>query len=129
MKNRMTVKQATEWVYSQDESDDQHDNPTWQSELDVAFGALYGRAADDSDREAGLWSLCCAVTPNCGTRPERTREELQRYSDEIGQAGDGDLSGKIESLIGGDESLRREVELALDQIDADCQKHMENPEL
>lgn len=61
----MTEAQATEWVYDQDEN-----GSIDQSELEAAFAALHGRPADASDREAGLWSLCCAATPNCGTRPE-----------------------------------------------------------
>jgi hypothetical protein len=61
----MTVAQATEWVYEQDE-----DREINQGELETVFSALYGRLADDEDRQNGLWSLCCAMTPNCGTRPE-----------------------------------------------------------
>ena len=26
--------------------------------------------AEATDRQNGLWSLCCNMTPNCGTRPE-----------------------------------------------------------
>lgn len=63
--NTMTQRQATEWVYSQDET-----SSVDNGECEAAFAALYGRPADDEDRRAGLWSLCCAVTPNCGTRPE-----------------------------------------------------------
>ena len=62
----MTAEQATEWVYDQDEMQEvDHD------ELDAAFAALYGRLANDEDRQAGLWSLCCNATPNCGTRPPK----------------------------------------------------------
>ena len=59
MKNKtMTEAEATEWVYAQDESD-----PSLpQDELEAAFAALYGRPADDEDRQSGLWSLCCAAT-------------------------------------------------------------------
>lgn len=56
---------AIEWVYSQDESCDDIDTRA----LEAAFAALYGRAADQQDHDHGLWSLCCAATPNCGTRP------------------------------------------------------------
>lgn len=65
MKTNMTAAQATEWVYDQDEAGEVD-----QDALEAAFAALYGRPADDDDREAGLWSLCCAATPGCGTRPE-----------------------------------------------------------
>jgi len=61
----MTAEQSTEWVYEQDEMGEVD-----QDQLDLAFAALYGRQATDDDRQAGLWSLCCAATPNCGTRPE-----------------------------------------------------------
>jgi hypothetical protein len=60
----MTEKQATEWVYDQDESADVD-----QDQLEAAFAALVGREPDDDDRAAGIWSLCCSMTPNCGTRP------------------------------------------------------------
>ena len=65
IKTKMTEAQATEWVYDQDESCDID-----QDQLEAAFGALYGRTPNDDDRHAGLWSLCCAATPYCGTRPE-----------------------------------------------------------
>jgi hypothetical protein len=72
MKNEMKMKEydATEWVYGQDESDDHHDDPRWDAALRRAFVALYRREPDAEDEQAGLWSLCCAATPNCGTRPE-----------------------------------------------------------
>jgi hypothetical protein len=59
----MNEADATEWVYDQDESQELD-----QDDLVSAFSALYGRQPTDYDREAGLWSLCCAATPNCGTR-------------------------------------------------------------
>lgn len=62
---KMTEAEAIEWVYSQDESCEVE-----KAELEAAFRALYGRPADDHDRRDGLWSLCCNMTPNCGTRPE-----------------------------------------------------------
>lgn len=62
---KMTEAEATEWVYSQDESGEVD-----QDQLEAAFAALYSRPADDDDRQNGLWSLCCSMTPNCGTRPE-----------------------------------------------------------
>lgn len=62
----MTTKQATEWIYDQDDTSDDIN----EVQLEAAFVALYGRKPDDDDRQAGLWSLCCAATPNCGTRPE-----------------------------------------------------------
>ena len=62
---KMTEAEATEWVYSQDESGEVD-----QDQLEAAFEALYSRPADDDDRQNGLWSLCCNMTPNCGTRPE-----------------------------------------------------------
>ena len=61
----MTKQQATEWVYGQDEQGEVD-----QDDLAAAFTALYGRKPDDQDWTDGLWSLCCAATPNCGTRPE-----------------------------------------------------------
>lgn len=60
----MTDAEATEWVYRQDESDEVD-----KEQLESAFRGLAGRAATDDDRQAGLWSLCCSMTPNCGTRP------------------------------------------------------------
>ena len=65
IKNEMTEAEATEWVYSQDESGDIN-----QAELEAAFTALYGRKPDQDDHNNGLWSLCCNMTPNCGTRPQ-----------------------------------------------------------
>lgn len=65
----MTEEQATSWVYDQDETDDHHDDPAWHDALRRAFRALYGREANEEDETAGLWSLCCCATPNCGTRP------------------------------------------------------------
>lgn len=61
----MTEAEAIEWVYDQDESGEVN-----QDRLEAAFRGLAGRDADDDDRQAGLWSLCCAMTPNCGTRPD-----------------------------------------------------------
>lgn len=60
----MTEAQAIEWVYDQDESGEVH-----QDQLEAAFAALHGREADADDRQNGLWSMCCNMTPNCGTRP------------------------------------------------------------
>lgn len=65
MKTTMTKREAIEWVYDQDEAQEVD-----SEELEAAFRALYGRPSDAEDRSAGLWSLCCAATPNCGTRPE-----------------------------------------------------------
>ena len=65
MKIRMTEVDAIEWVYDQDERYEVD-----QDQLEAAFAALYERNPDDEDRQNGLWSLCCAATPNCGTRPE-----------------------------------------------------------
>lgn len=64
---KMTEAEATEWVYDQDETGEVD-----QDQLEAAFAALHGRPADDDDRQNGLWSLCCNMTPNCGTRPEPT---------------------------------------------------------
>lgn len=64
-KNTRTEAQAIEWVYDQDETQEVD-----RDQLEAAFAALYGRPADDEDRQNGLWSLCCNMTPNCGTRPE-----------------------------------------------------------
>lgn len=64
----MTKAQAIEWVYDQDEASDDIDG----DKLEAAFCALYGRPSEVGDQEAGLWSLCCAASPNCGTRPEAT---------------------------------------------------------
>ena len=63
--NKMTAWQAQEWVYEQDESEELD-----STMLERVFAALYGRPADDNDRQAGLWSLCCSACENCGTRPE-----------------------------------------------------------
>lgn len=64
MKTVMTVDEAMEWVYEQDDSE------LLQSEkLEAAFTALAGRPPNDYDWQIGLWSLCCSMTPNCGTRP------------------------------------------------------------
>jgi hypothetical protein len=62
----MTRSQAIEWVYDQDEASDDIDG----LKLEEAFAALYGRPSEFGDQEDGLWSLVCAATPNCGTRPE-----------------------------------------------------------
>ena len=50
--------EAITWVREQDE-----DSELDQQELEAAFHALYGREPDADDRQAGLWSLCCAATP------------------------------------------------------------------
>ena len=68
--NIITKNEAIEWVYAQDESEEVD-----QDQLETAFTALYGVSPDDEDRLAGLWSLCCAATPNCGTRP-RNKQSL-----------------------------------------------------
>ena len=70
---KMTETEATEWVYDQDEAGEVD-----QDQLAAAFAALHGRPADDDDWQNGLWSLCCNMTPNCGTRPDTT----YRISDE-----------------------------------------------
>ena len=64
----MNTKQAEEWVYDQDELGEIDED-----QLEAAFAALYGREPDEDDHLAGLWSLCCAATPNCGTRPGMAR--------------------------------------------------------
>jgi hypothetical protein len=64
------ILSAIEWVYDQDDSDDHHDDPDWDAALRRAFRALYGREPDDDDKQAGLWSLCCAACPHCGKRPK-----------------------------------------------------------
>ena len=61
----MTEAQATEWVYAQDEA-----GQIDREDLTAAFAALYGRPPDADDEAAGVWSLCCAATLGCGTRPE-----------------------------------------------------------
>ena len=61
---KMTEAEATEWIYDQDEIGELD-----QDQLEAAFAALHGRPADDDDRQNGLWSLCCHMAPNCGTRP------------------------------------------------------------
>ena len=61
----MTKDQAVSWVYDQDENDGDVD----ESQLEAAFRALYGRPSDEEDQLVGVWSLCCAATENCGTRP------------------------------------------------------------
>lgn len=66
----MTTIEAIEWVYDQDEQGEVD-----QAQLEEAFTALHGRLPDDHDHEAGLWSLCCAATPHCGTRPEPEDEQ------------------------------------------------------
>jgi hypothetical protein len=63
-RTNMTKYEATEWVYDQDER-----RGVDPDDLYGAFYALYGREPDADDERAGLWSLCCAATPNCGTRP------------------------------------------------------------
>jgi hypothetical protein len=61
---------ATEWVYEQDERDDHHDDSDWDAALRRAFVALYRREPSADDEQAGLWSLCCAACPGCGTRQQ-----------------------------------------------------------
>lgn len=68
----MNITKATEWVYDQDEQDEVD-----QDQLKAAFAALHGRQPGPDDRQAGLWSLCCAATPNCGTRPPTLRPGAQ----------------------------------------------------
>ena len=65
-----TAYDAVEWVYDQDDRDDHHDDPAWDAALSRAFLALYRREPTADDEQAGLWSLCCAACPNCGTRPK-----------------------------------------------------------
>ncbi len=52
----MTKSQAEKWVRSHSDDDDLDD-----AELEAAFAAIYERAADDEDREQGLWSHLCAA--------------------------------------------------------------------
>lgn len=56
----MTKSEATEWVYDQDEQGEID-----RDDLRDAFVALLGRDPGSDDDQ---WSLCCAATPNCGTR-------------------------------------------------------------
>jgi hypothetical protein len=52
----MTATEARKWVASHNDSDDLDD-----AELEAAFAAIFERAADDEDRELGLWSHLCAA--------------------------------------------------------------------
>jgi len=52
----MTRHEAIQWVRSHGDMDDPTDG-----DLDVVFRALYGREPDETDREEGLWSHCCAA--------------------------------------------------------------------
>ena len=52
----MTKQQAEQWVRDHSDSDDLSDD-----DLDAAFLAIFGRGADDEDREQGLWSHLCAA--------------------------------------------------------------------
>lgn len=52
---RMTEEQAKEWV-EEHTDDDELD----EEDLEHAFGAIFGRRAEDRDRAEGLWSHLCA---------------------------------------------------------------------
>ena len=54
----MTKAEAIEWVETRDEQD--HESID-DDDLEAAYAALYGRPAEDQDREEGLWSHCCAA--------------------------------------------------------------------
>lgn len=47
----MTKREANEWVKSHSDDDDLDED-----ELEAAFEAIFGRPADDEDRQIGLWS-------------------------------------------------------------------------
>lgn len=51
----MSKQQAIEWVKNHSDDDTLNDD-----ELEAAFLAIFERAADDDDREQGLWSHLCA---------------------------------------------------------------------
>jgi hypothetical protein len=53
----MTKIEAVEFIRSCGEDE----GPETAEEVSELFRALYGRAPDDDDDEAGVWSLCCAV--------------------------------------------------------------------
>jgi hypothetical protein len=53
----------------------------------------------------------------------RSREELQRYADEIDS--DPQLVKMIEKLLEGAERLRNSVEAACDRVDRDLEYHAE----
>lgn len=52
----MNRQEAIEWVKTHSDQDDLD-----REELESAYKSLYGVAADDTDREEGLWSHCCAA--------------------------------------------------------------------
>lgn len=53
----------------------------------------------------------------------RTQYELQNYRNDIGHTDDVELRKNLDRLLSGDESVRRIVEDALDQIDTDLRKY------
>lgn len=53
---KMTKTEAERWVRSHGDDDKLADD-----ELEAAFTAIFGREADDEDREQGLWSHLCAA--------------------------------------------------------------------
>ena len=55
----MTQSEAKQWVREHDDQDQLDDD-----ELEAAFAALYGCPSDETDREEGLWSHCCAAVPD-----------------------------------------------------------------
>lgn len=61
----MSKNEAQEWVYDQDD-----DSEPDAAELAAVFTALSDRSPDAHDKRDGLWSLCCSMTDNGGTRPE-----------------------------------------------------------
>lgn len=59
----MTKREAIEYVQSCDENG----GPDSYEQAAKLFAALYGRAPDDDDGDAGeVWSLCCAAVPATG---------------------------------------------------------------
>jgi hypothetical protein len=52
----MTREQAEKWVREHNDGDDLDED-----DLEAAFAAIFERAADDEDREQGLWSHLCAA--------------------------------------------------------------------
>ena len=52
----MTKNEATKWVLAHEDGDELDGD-----ELEAAFEAIFGRPADDQDREEGLWSHLCAA--------------------------------------------------------------------
>ena len=68
----MTENEAIEWVYDQDESQSHDAYDPWWDTLEAAFIAIVGRKPTAQEEREGVWSHLCAMTPNCGTRPDTT---------------------------------------------------------